>query len=63
VAKLGNLECVYCGEESTFHPVIPKPKFFIFENAIHQLITVKEEGELICLDCLDYEISELKDVF
>jgi hypothetical protein len=55
-------ECVYCGEEAKFVPLIPKPDFFINENCIHHLVKIQSEQELICLECLDYEINELKDI-
>lgn len=56
-------ECVYCGEEAKYVPLIPKPDFFIFENLMHDLIKIHGEGELICLECLDYELNELKQTY
>lgn len=55
--------CIYCGEEAKYKPLIPKPNFFVFETIVHQLVKIKHDNELICLECLDFEIEELKDVY
>jgi hypothetical protein len=55
--------CCYCGEEAKYKPLVPKPSFFIYENMMHQLVYIQKENELICLECLDYETNELKDVY
>jgi hypothetical protein len=57
------LECIYCGESVDDVPLIPKPKFFIFENRMNELVNLNEEGDLICLECMDYELNELKDCY
>lgn len=59
----GIVACVYCGEEAKHVPLISKPKFFVYEQNLHHLVNIKSEDELICLECLDFEINELKDVY
>lgn len=57
------LACVYCGEEAKHVPLIPKPNFFVYEQNLHHLVKIKSEDELICMECLDFEVNELKDVY
>lgn len=57
------LVCVYCGEEAKYVPLIPKPNFFVYESTLHDLVKIKQNDELICLECLDFELNELKDVY
>ena len=52
-------ECIYCQEESKYTVLIPKPSQFIQGNSITPLI---DAGKSICLNCLEYEIGELKQM-
>jgi hypothetical protein len=56
-------ECAYCGEESKYVPLIPKPNYFISNNILSQMVHVSSGVDLICLECLEFEINELKDVY
>ena len=60
---MANIECAYCGAEPKDTPLIPKPSFFIHSTNLHHLVNIRSEDELICLECLDYELNELKDCF
>lgn len=47
-------ECIYCGTESKYTPLIPKPSFFTWKNKETGML---DNRFLICLDCLEYEIN------
>lgn len=57
------VECTYCGEESKYKPVVPKPSFFVHNNEIHHLVNISKTHDLICLECLDYELEEIKECY
>jgi hypothetical protein len=54
------LQCDYCGESCEHVILIPKPKYFIWNNAILNNVSVFRKEDLICLDCLKYELDEIK---
>lgn len=50
--------CIYCMEEEEYAPIIPKPKGFVYKGMRMNLI---DEGKPVCLNCLNFEIDELKE--
>jgi hypothetical protein len=59
------LKCDYCGEDHFYTSIIEKPNRFAFNNRIHPLVSINNEGrkDNICLDCLNEEIEHLKDCY
>jgi len=51
------VNCSSCGETNEHTVLIPKPKFYLFENKQFHLI---DGGVTICLECLRDELEQLK---
>ena len=54
------IQCDYCGETSDHAILIPKPKYFIWSNSTINNVSVYRKEDLICLQCLEYELEEIK---
>ena len=54
------VQCDYCGETSDHAILIPKPKYFIWNNSTINNVSVYRKEDLICLQCLEYELEEIK---
>ena len=54
------LACDYCGQSEEEQPLLYKPDFFTYQGRYYRYIHYTEEKTLICLDCLTFEINEIK---
>jgi len=54
------LKCDYCGETDEHVTLIPKPKFFYWNNNMITNVSVFRYEDLICLECLETELEEIK---
>jgi hypothetical protein len=55
------MECNYCGESHEHVVIIPKPNFFIWKSKILNCVQAFSKQDLICLECLNYELNEIKE--
>jgi hypothetical protein len=52
--------CTYCGENADYKAIIQKPSTFIFDTYTYELVNIQtDKKDLICLECLDFEINEM----
>lgn len=49
-----SMECIYCGEESNYVPLVTKPSYFIWEE---NKVSTIDVGKPICLECLHDEMN------
>lgn len=52
-------KCIYCGEEKQRVPLLPQPKYFVHKKV---RVSLPDEGKLVCIKCLNFEIEELKQL-
>lgn len=52
------MNCNYCGEESRYTILIPKPNYCLLREKAYPLVQVFGKQDHICLPCLEFEIRE-----
>lgn len=54
------MKCDYCEETNDNVILIPKPRYFLWNDTILNNVSVYRKEDLMCLSCLEYELEEMK---